>query len=146
MLSFIEDSNSGTHIYEVQAGDTLSQIAADNDTSIANIMELNPEISDPNIIYAHQDIEIPNNDNISNPYEGGVGLENQSVVYGDISNEYNTTEGNYDSVDWASFNDEPVIADNSDYYSALSQTDFDNYGSTDSYYEYGNDGLSSEFI
>lgn len=142
---FGEGTNSATHIYEVQAGDTLSQIAADNDTSIANIMELNPEISDPNVIYAHQDIVIPNNDNISNPYEGGIGLDNQSVVYGDISIDSNATEGNYDSVDWASFNDDPVVADNSDYDSALSQTDFNDYGSTDSYYEYGNDGLS-DFI
>lgn len=142
---FVDDTNSATHMYEVQAGDTLSQIAADNDTGIANIMELNPEISDPDVIYAHQDIVIPNNDNISNPYEGGIGLENQSVVYGDISNDSNATEGNYDSVDWASFNDDPVVADNSDYDSALSQTDFNDYGSTDSYYEYGNDGLS-EFI
>lgn len=143
---FVDDTNSATHMYEVQAGDTLSQIAADNDTSIANIMELNPEISNPHVIYAHQDIEIPNNDNISNPYEGGVGLENQSVVYGDVSNDSNATEGNYDSLDWASFNDDLVVADNSDYDSALSQTDFDNYGSTDSYYEYGNDDVSSEFI
>lgn len=143
---FVEGTNSATHIYEVQAGDTLSQIAADNNTSIANIMELNPEISDPDVIYAHQDIVIPNNDNISNPYEGGIGLDNQSVVYGDISNDSNATEGNYDSLDWASFNDDPVVADNSDYDSALSQTDFDNYGSTDSYYEYGNDDVSSEFI
>lgn len=145
IADFGESTNSATHIYEVQAGDTLSQIAADNDTSIANILELNPEISDPDVIYAHQDIVIPNNDNISNPYEGGIGLDNQSVVYGDISIDSNATEGNYDSVDWASFNDEPVVVDNSDYDSALSQTDFNDYGSTDSYYEYGNDGLS-DFI
>jgi LysM repeat protein len=146
MPDFLGDTNSATHMYEVQAGDTLSQIAADNDTSIANIMELNPEISNPDVIYANQDIKIPNNDNISNPYEGGVGIQNQSVVYGDVSNDSNATEGNYDSVDWASFNDDPVVADNSDYDSALSQTDFDNYGSTDSYYEYGNDDVSSDFI
>ena len=145
IADFGESTNSATHIYEVQAGDTLSQIAADNDTSIANILELNPEISDPDVIYAHQDIVIPNNDNISNPYEGGIGLDNQSVVYGDISIDSNATEGNYDSVDWASFNDEPVVVDNSDYDSALSQTDFNDYGSNDSYYEYGNDGLS-DFI
>jgi LysM repeat protein len=154
MPDFVDDTNSATHMYEVQAGDTLSQIAADNDTSIANIIELNPEISDPDVIYAHQNIEIPNNDNISNPYEGGVGLGNESVgesiVYVDdsvgVMDEASTPDGSYEDVDWASFNDDPVVADNSDYDSALSQTDFDNYGSSDSYYEYGNDDVSSEFI
>jgi len=154
---FVQDDNSATHIYEVQAGDTLSQIAADNNTSVANIIELNPEISDPDVIYAHQNIEIPNNDNISNPYEGGVGLGNDSVVYVEESIAYNddsigvvdeasTPDGNYEDVDWNSFEEDPVVADNSDYDSALSQTDFDDYGSTDSYYESGNDSVSSEFI
>ena len=154
---FVQDDNSATHMYEVQAGDTLSQIAAGNDTSIANIIELNPEISDPDVIYAQQDIEIPNNDHISNPYEGGVGLGNDSVEYVEESIAYNddsigvvdeasTPDGNYEDVDWNSFEGDPVVADNSDYDSALSQTDFDDYGSTDSYYESGNDSVSSEFI
>ena len=60
--------------------------------------------------------------------------------------EASTPDGSYEDVDWASFNDDPVVADNSDYDSALSQTDFDDYGSTDSYYESGNDSVSSEFI
>lgn len=154
---YVQGNNSDTHMYEVQAGDTLSQIAADNDTSIANIIELNPEISDPDVIYAHQNIEIPNNDNISNPYEGGVGLGNESVesvgesiAYSDDSvgviDEASTPDGSYEDVDWNSFEEDPIVADNSDYDSALSQTDFDNYGATDSYYEYGNDDVSSEFI
>ena len=153
---FVQDDNSATHMYEVQAGDTLSQIAAGNDTSIANIIELNPEISDPDVIYAQQNIEIPNNDNISNPYEGGVGLGNDSVEYVEESIAYNddsigvvdeasTPDGNYEDVDWNSFEEDPVVPDNSDYDSALSQTDFDDYGSTDSYYESGNDSVSSEF-
>lgn len=157
MPDFVENTNSATHIYEVQAGDTLSQIAADNNTSISNIIELNPEITDPDLIYAHQDIEIPSNDNISNPYEGGVGLGNESVeyvgesiAYSDDSvgviDEASTPDGSYEDVDWNSFEEDPIIADNSDYDSALSQTDFDNYGATDSYYEYGNDDVSSEFI
>ena len=157
MPGIVEGDIADSHIYEVQAGDTLSQIAADNDTSIANIMELNPEISDPDVLYAHQNIEIPNNDNISNPYEGGVGLGNDSVEYVEESIAYNddsigivdeasTPDGNYEDVDWNSFEEDPVVADNSDYDSALSQTDFDDYGSTDSYYESGNDSVSSEFI
>ena len=153
MPDFVEDTNSETNIYEVQAGDSLSQITTDNDPSIADVMELNTEISNPDVIYyTNPDaIEIPNNDNISNPYEGEVGIENQPITYvdnSDVANsdEASTPDGNYDEVDWSSFNDDPVVADNSDYDNALSQTDFDNYGSTDSYYETGNDYVSSEFI
>jgi len=67
----IETGSSGqdTHIYTVHAGDTLSEIAGENHTSIEHIMELNPEITDPNLIYTGNTIEIPDNDHISNPYE-----------------------------------------------------------------------------
>ena len=64
--------------YEIQSGDTLSEIAAANHTSVARLMELNPHITDPDVIYSGDSIQIPSNDNISNPYEGGVGLSDDS--------------------------------------------------------------------
>ena len=44
--------------YTIQSGDTLSGIAAKFGTSIANLMALNPQIKNPNLIYAGKTIRI----------------------------------------------------------------------------------------
>lgn len=64
--SYPEDQ---TFDYTIQDGDTLSEIAAANNTSIERLMELNPEIADPNLIYSGNQLVIPTGDQIDNPYE-----------------------------------------------------------------------------
>jgi LysM repeat protein len=168
----IEDefsTGNDSHVYEVQAGDTLSEIAEANNTSVANIMELNPEIVDPNMIYTSDHLLIPENDNISNPYAGGVGLDgninpitdsNESIISDDSSqsiiSDGSTAEGtldpNYAEVDWASFSDDTASVENSSTYDeAFSQTDFDSFESPESYIDlssndYNNSDVSSDFI
>ena len=140
-----------THVYEIQAGDTLSEIADANHTSVAHLMELNPDITDPNLIYASHNLVIPNNDNISNPYEGGVGLEghvnnltasNDSTVTGD-SIAGDTPDGNYANMDWASFSDDAANGDNSAYGEALFQTDFDSFEAPESYNDFDSNDLDN---
>jgi LysM repeat protein len=138
-----------THSYEVQPGDTLSEIAEANDTSIEHLMELNPEISDPNLIYANSELVIPENDHISNPYEIGNDFGSPPEYY--AADPINPADGDYAPVDWASFSDDPVVNDGSDYGNLLAQTDFEGYQTPDSYidtndYEFGNDSVSSEFL
>ena len=45
--------------YQVQAGDTLSQIAADNGISLDLLMANNPQITDPNMIITGQMLRLP---------------------------------------------------------------------------------------
>lgn len=45
--------------YTIKSGDTLSQIAKNNNTTVAAIQAANPSISNPNKIYAGQSINIP---------------------------------------------------------------------------------------
>jgi murein DD-endopeptidase MepM/ murein hydrolase activator NlpD len=45
--------------YLVQPGDTLSGIAASHSVSLAAVEAANPQLSDPNLIYAGQTVEIP---------------------------------------------------------------------------------------
>lgn len=45
--------------YIVQPGDTLAKIAAANDTTVAAILDLNPEITNPNLIEVGQLILLP---------------------------------------------------------------------------------------
>jgi len=47
--------------YTVQSGDTLSSIAADHGVSLANLIAANPQISNPDVIYPDQSINIPSN-------------------------------------------------------------------------------------
>jgi hypothetical protein len=45
--------------YLVQPGDTLSGIAASHGASLAAVQAANPQLSDPDVIYAGQSLEIP---------------------------------------------------------------------------------------
>lgn len=45
--------------YLVQPGDTLSGIAASHGASLASVESANPQISDPNLIYAGETLQIP---------------------------------------------------------------------------------------
>ena len=44
---------------QIQSGDTLSQIAAENNTSVQALMDANPQITDPNMIRAGDTLTIP---------------------------------------------------------------------------------------
>lgn len=52
-------SKPKTKSYTVKSGDTLSEIAVRYDTSVSELMKLNPSISDPDVIYAGQTIKVP---------------------------------------------------------------------------------------
>lgn len=44
--------------YEVKSGDTLSEIAKDNDTSVQTILDLNSEIANKNLIFVGQNLNL----------------------------------------------------------------------------------------
>lgn len=50
----------------IQSGDTLSALAQKNNTTVANLMALNPQITNPNLIYAGKPITI-SAESLSNP-------------------------------------------------------------------------------
>ena len=52
---------SATQTYKIQDGDTLVKIAGIFKTSVQNLLTLNPNISNPNKIYAGQVITVPKN-------------------------------------------------------------------------------------
>ena len=58
----------------INKGDTLSQIARKNGTSVKKIMDLNPEIKDANKIYAGRKINVGGESkNTVTPVKGGRG-------------------------------------------------------------------------
>lgn len=123
--------------YQILQGDSLSEIAAANNTSVAHIMELNPNINDPNMILAGDPLIIPDNDSVTNPYEGWNPQWNQSS---DVFLAQN--EATYDTMDWESFEDQPL-----DDYSGYLQTEsFDDYASADSYFDVSNDLSILDFL
>jgi LysM repeat protein len=48
-----------TEVYTVKRGDTLRTIAASFDTTVANLLKLNPQIKNANLIYPGQKINVP---------------------------------------------------------------------------------------
>jgi LysM repeat protein len=79
--------------YQIQSGDTLSQIAQQNGMSVDQLLAANPQITDPNMIFAGQALNIPGaaataqgGNFLSNIFSGGGrdGVGNFGMV-GDIA-------------------------------------------------------------
>jgi spore coat assembly protein SafA len=49
----------GTQTYVVQRGDTLGKIAARFGTTVNVLLDLNPQIKNPNVIYPGQKLTVP---------------------------------------------------------------------------------------
>ena len=72
--TFANDSNNDDNSYTVTSGNTLSQIAEDNDMSVAEIMAANPDITNPDQIGVGQTLDLSGAGSGSSTYAGGVGL------------------------------------------------------------------------
>jgi LysM repeat protein len=60
-----------TNAYTIKSGDTLSAIAKSQGTTIAELMKLNPTITNPNLIYSGKSLNLPGNAGMaSNDYSG----------------------------------------------------------------------------
>jgi LysM repeat protein len=114
--------------YDIQSGDTLSEIAAAHQTTIVHIMELNPHITDANVIYSGDSIVVPMNDHASNPYAGWSPSDTYEQLDEHYAAEVQGAE-EYAEVDWASFEDPPV----EEYQVELVAEDFDHYEVPESY-------------
>ena len=66
--------------YTVKKGDNLWKIAQKNDVTVEDIVDANPSIKDPNLIYVDQVLEIPGGES-SAPAAGGTSVSG-SVNYG----------------------------------------------------------------
>jgi len=69
--------SDGYTTYTVKSGDTLSHIASAYGISLKSLIAANPQISNPDLIYVGQKINIPNPSNNSNketPTTGGGGV------------------------------------------------------------------------
>lgn len=93
----------GASGYEIQYGDTLSELAQANNTTVAHIMELNPQIDNPNVIYAGDQIVIPTGDHASNPYAGWNPEWSQETT--DVIQEHNIEHVEHDSIQETEFQD-----------------------------------------
>lgn len=69
----ITTNGSGGGSITVRAGDTLSEIAQKNGTTVSALMNANPGITDPNKIYVNQTINIPKTSTGGSNSNGGTG-------------------------------------------------------------------------
>lgn len=72
--SFFSGGGSSSS-YDIKPGDTLSAIAAANNTTVDALMKANPSITDPNKIYAGSSLKLPGSTSTgsSASYSGGAG-------------------------------------------------------------------------
>ena len=134
---FQPDNNDSQIIqtYHIEAGDTLSEIALQHNTTVERIMELNPQIEDADLIYAGDDLILPGEEDVdldlpdaesATPAEEVVDL----IELEDNSAEFESQE--FEQVDWASF-EGGATTSSDEYNNLLSNTDFDTYDTPDSY-------------
>jgi len=141
--------NNGLASYQIQYGDTLSEIAKENHTTIAHLMELNPEISDANQIFAGHQIIIPTDDLANNPYDGwNPGGTNVTAPLEELDPAVPLENGQFVNMDWGSFEDSPVeeYSGNDEYSSLLASSNFDDFSVPDTYFSSDNDNISLDFI
>jgi len=58
-VSLPAKTSTPTSSYTIKSGDTLSQIAKAQGTTVAELMRLNPQITNPNLIYAGKSLVLP---------------------------------------------------------------------------------------
>jgi LysM repeat protein len=125
--AIFSNEESGTIEYVIQSGDTLSEIAAANNTTIEHLMAVNPNITDPDVIFAGDNLTIPTGDGESNPYAAWDANEINTDSETENDFEFNAPEENpeFAQVDWASFEDEPISEIEIDEYSDVAEvTDY----------------------
>lgn len=121
--------------YHIEAGDTLSEIALQHNTTVDRIMELNPQIEDADLIYAGDDLILPGEEDIDLDLPDAESATPAEEVVDLIELEDNSAElesQEFEQVDWASF-EGGATTSSDEYNNLLSNTDFDTYDTPDSY-------------
>jgi len=67
----------GTNVHVVQPGDSLWKISVKYQMGLSEIIQANPNIKNPSMIYPNQKINVPNIDNVKNVEEEVLSLVNQ---------------------------------------------------------------------
>lgn len=86
-----DNDNDKDDDYEIKSGDTLSEIAEKNNMSVKEIMDANPQITDPDKIYAGDSLDLSGAGSGSPTYDGGVGLGGVGSDKNDDDNKQTTT-------------------------------------------------------
>jgi LysM repeat protein len=76
---------STTTSYTVQDGDTLSDIAFNNGISIQDLLDANPDIADPDLIYPADEIVIPESDPVVTGGGAGTLVSENGPVLGETT-------------------------------------------------------------
>ncbi len=106
-------------------------------------MELNPDIQNPDLIYAGNDLNLPEGSVIPD-FNSPQEMPNSDGFAAVSDEDISLPDGEMDQIDWDNF-------ENPQYADQLSETGFDDFSMPDSYeenesMEFDNDTTSSDFL
>lgn len=109
-------SASANSIYTVKQGDTLSEIALNNGTTIQDILNFNQSITNPNVISVGEQITLPSGQTVQQAQQTTQVVQTQSVVQQhvqQVQQQANTQVAQTQTQSQATTSNVPVSSDNS---------------------------------
>jgi putative chitinase len=82
-----QQNNSSNNLYTIRSGDTLSGIAQRTGNTVNSLLSANPQIKNPNLIYAGQQLNIPDAKNAGNMAGISVSKANNSPSESPLANQ-----------------------------------------------------------
>ena len=106
-------SASANSIYTVKQGDTLSEIALNNGTTIQDILNFNQSITNPNVISVGEQITLPSGQSVQQTQQTTQVAQAQSVAQQPVQQQANTQVAQTQAQSQAITSNVPVSSDNS---------------------------------
>ena len=107
-------SASANSIYTVKQGDTLSEIALNNGTTIQDILNLNQSITNPNVISAGEQITLPGGQTVQQAQQTTQVAQTQPVAQQPVQQQATTQQTSATQTQsQATASNVPVSSDNS---------------------------------
>ena len=75
-----DKKKKGEEVIKIKPGDTLSALAERYDTTVADLMKLNPKIKDANLIYAGDDLVVSGEKEVTEGERGGKGKASERAL------------------------------------------------------------------
>lgn len=146
----MQPQNTNTTTYNVKSGDTLGGIASSTGQTIQSLMAANPNITNPNLIYAGSSLNIPSIQTSSSVASSGAASNLTNAALNNLSNYENRPAPNIKKTKKSDLSLEDIVGqDEQSYYSAQNQLlddQYNNFITSLNNYKTSNDNITNNLI